>query len=66
MCLSPFPEEVDMMRCYECDDSAVAVCRWCHVALCRKHLAKSLEARTGGYIVWCKHIMPKQEGQDGA
>ena len=52
------------MHCYECDNPAVAVCRWCHVALCRKHLAASLAARTGPYITWCAHIMPAQQGTD--
>jgi hypothetical protein len=46
------------MQCYECGKPAVAICRWCQVALCRTHLAESLAARTGPHITWCHHVMP--------
>ena len=44
------------MICYECGESAVAVCRWCYVALCRLHLGKSLAER--GAVMGCVHRMP--------
>ncbi len=44
------------MICYECGESAVAVCRWCYVALCRPHLGKSIAER--GAVMSCVHRMP--------
>ncbi len=43
------------MECYECGGTAVAVCRWCGVALCRKHLADSLAARSRSPTMGCTH-----------
>jgi hypothetical protein len=42
------------MRCYECDQEAVAVCRWCGVGQCREHLAASRVDR-GGVTMACHH-----------
>lgn len=44
------------MKCYECGDEALAICRWCGVALCRKDLARSIDAR--GSAPACAHRMP--------
>jgi hypothetical protein len=42
------------MRCYECAQEAVAVCRWCGVGQCRDHLAAS-RAERGGITMACHH-----------
>ena len=52
------------MQCYECGKPAVAVCRWCHVALCRVHLGESLVRRTGENLTWCPHVMPTEAGPE--
>ena len=49
------------MTCYECGAPAVAICRWCGVALCRKHLAASLATRVRSGTMGCTHVMPKPD-----
>jgi hypothetical protein len=48
------------MQCFECGQPAVAICRWCGVALCRTHLARSLDERARGpeFTMACLHRMP--------
>ena len=49
------------MVCYECGKSAVAVCRWCGVALCRLHLGRSLDERARQPTMGCVHRMPEAD-----
>ena len=49
------------MVCYECGKSAVAVCRWCDVGLCRVHLASSLAERARQPTMGCVHRMPQAD-----
>ena len=49
------------MICYECGESAVAVCRWCYVALCRLHLGSSLAERARQPTMGCVHRMPQAD-----
>ena len=51
------------MVCYECGKSAVAVCRWCDVGLCRVHLASSLAERARHPTMGCLHRMPKADNK---
>ena len=49
------------MVCYECGKSAVAVCRWCGVGLCRVHLVSSLAERARQPTMGCVHRMPQAD-----
>ena len=51
------------MVCYECGKSAVAVCRWCSVGLCRVHLASSLAERARHPTMGCVHRMPQADNK---
>lgn len=51
------------MVCYECGKSAVAVCRWCGVALCRLHLGRSLAERARQPTMGCVHRMPEADNK---
>ena len=51
------------MVCYECGKSAVAVCRWCGVALCRLHLGTSLAERARHPTMGCLHRMPEADNK---
>lgn len=54
------------MNCYVCDcagrvTAAVALCRNCHVALCREHLDEALlELGPGGTNIGCNHLRTKE------
>jgi len=49
------------MVCYECGAPAVAICRWCGVAMCLKHLAASLASRVRAGTMLCTHVMPEPD-----
>ncbi len=51
------------MVCYECGKPAVAVCRWCSVALCRLHLGRSLAERERQPTMGCVHRMPEADNK---
>jgi hypothetical protein len=51
------------MRCYECGEDAVAICRWCNVGLCRVHLGQSLASRSQPFTMGCHHVMPDAQGR---
>lgn len=57
------------MNCYVCaradkEETAVAICRFCSVALCVAHLAELQRVNQGGISWTCDHKMPTQSGRE--
>lgn len=46
------------MKCFECGEVAVAVCRWCFRGQCATHLQAGLDARSRQPTMGCIHDQP--------
>jgi hypothetical protein len=43
------------MKCFQCDQPAIGLCRWCQLGQCEEHLRAGLEARRRTPTMGCIH-----------
>jgi hypothetical protein len=48
------------VKCFQCGDEAIGVCRWCLLGQCETHMRESLEGKGRLYIMGCTHMFNGQ------